>query len=411
VVEDFKLADLGYATETLRGVGLNSVEYSFYASKEQVGTKDGTLDVAYYHAGLLSYGVSAMSVTLNDQVVGSAVFNKDSEQLTTLHIKVPAGVLRFGENRLGISTNLLPQTSCDTTGFSDPWLVVSDQTSFHLPPGAPDAIAGQSQLDLKFFPSAFLSQSDLGDLALVVPKSNLASWRVAGQVAYQLGMDANPSISNLRVAFADNVPAEVRDGSSLILVGKASDLGLLSELNDKLPAPFDLKNNTATERDMQIVYRVPPGVSVGYIQLLRSPYNLDKALLVASGNDDAGLAMAGNALTTDPLKSRLAGQFAVTNGVQVATGGTSSQFSVVGTAVPGAQPVVATPIAPATVFQPGFARPSWLSMMGIISGIVVLLILIYIIAVAVARGREPAAARAQRRAGRNEHDRDGSNGG
>ena len=219
-------------------------------------------------------------------------------------------------------------------------------------------------------------------------------------------MDANPSISNLRVAYADNVPADIRDQSSLILVGKASDLGMLSDLNDKLPAPFDLKNNTATERDMQIVYRLPPGVSVGYLQLLHSPYNIDKALLIASGNDDAGLAMAGNALTTDPLKSRLAGQFAVTNGVQVATGGSSSQFSVVGTAVPGAVPVVATPISPATVFRPGFVRPGWLSTLGIISGIVVLVILIYVIAMAVARGREPAAARAPRREKPSDHDRE-----
>ena len=84
VVEDFTLQSLGYKTETVSGIGLNSVQYLFNASKEQLNSKDATIDLIYYHSGLLDYGLSSFSVELNNQVIASAAFSKESEQLTTL---------------------------------------------------------------------------------------------------------------------------------------------------------------------------------------------------------------------------------------------------------------------------------------------------------------------------------------
>jgi hypothetical protein len=136
VVEDFTLQSLGYETDTLSGIGLQSVEYLFNASKEQLNTQNGTIDLIYYHSGLIDYGLSSFSVELNNQLISSTVFSKESEQLTTLQIKIPPGLLRFGENRLTISARLFAVTSCDSTGFSNPWLTISDQSMIHLPVAA-----------------------------------------------------------------------------------------------------------------------------------------------------------------------------------------------------------------------------------------------------------------------------------
>ena len=389
VLTDFTLEDLGYANETLSGIGNNSVQYRFYVSQEQVSSTEASIALLYYHSSLLDYGVSSMTVTLNDQIVGSAVFNKDSEQLTTLDIKIPGDILRFGENRLDVTGRMEAQTSCDTSGFSDPWLVISNQSSLHLPT-AQSALGTQKLADLKFYPRLFVTHGDLGDVAFVLPKANAASWKTAGQIAYDLGRTAIPLISDLRVAYADNVPSDVREGYSMILVGKASDLGILSELNDSLPAPFDLAANTASERDMQVVYRIPPGVSVGYLELLHSPFNPEKMILIASGNDDTGLGMASAALTLAPLKNQLAGQFAVTNGLQLATSSLASQFSIVGTVVPGSEQVITTPVAP--VAGPGFTRPAWLTLLPIVSGVLALLIILYVIILTAVRRRNALPA-------------------
>ncbi|HET6594615.1 MAG TPA: cellulose biosynthesis cyclic di-GMP-binding regulatory protein BcsB [Anaerolineales bacterium] len=394
VVEDFTLQSLGYRTETLSGVGLDSVEYMFNASTDQLNSKEATIDLIYYHSGLLDYGVSSFSVELNDQIISSTVFSEESAQLTTLQIKIPPGLLRFGENRLVISARLFAVTSCDSTGFSNPWLTISDQSSLHLPAVTDTNAASPWLLDLKFYPDLFMTHSDLGDLAFVLPKANPSTWKIAGQVAYDLGGSANPLISNLEVAYADEVPQAVLDEKSLIVVGRASTVPFLSQINDQLPAPFDLQNDTATESNMQVVYRIPSGMSVGYLQLMNSPFNIEKQILVMSGNTDDGLVMAGNALLQSELQGQLTGVFAITNGTQIATANASSIVSAVGTLVPPDQAVITTPLPSNSPLPATLAPPSWLVPALIASGIAILLIIGLVIVSAFARRREIAAAQA-----------------
>jgi hypothetical protein len=392
IVEDFTLQNLGYKTETISGIGLNSVQYLFNVSKEQLNSKDATIDLIYYHSGLLDYGLSSFSMELNNQVIASAAFSKESEQLTTLQVKLPPGILRFGENRLTISSRLFAITSCDTTGFSNPWLTISDQSSFHLPVTTDANAVSPWLLDLKFYPDLFTTSSDLGDVAFVLPRSNPSTWKIAGQVAYELGRTANPVIANLEAAYADEVPQPVLAEKSLIVIGRASTVPFLSQINDQLPAPFDIENDTASESHMQVVYRIPSGMSVGYLQLMSSPFNIEKQILVLAGNTDEGLAMAGNVLLVNELRNQLTGVFAVTNGTQIATANASSAFSAVGTLVPPGEAVVTTPFPASSSGPATLATPSWLLPVLIASGIAVLLIILLVIVTAFARRREVAAA-------------------
>lgn len=394
VVENFTLQSLGYRTETLSGIGLNSVQYLFNAAKEQLNSKESTIDLIYYHSGLVDYGLSSFSVELNDQIISSTPFSEESEQLTTLQIKIPPGLLRFGENRLDISARLFAVTSCDSTGFSDPWLTISDQSSLRLPAVRDTSAVSPWLLDLKFYPDLFMTNSDLGDVAFILPKGNPSTWKIAGQVAYDLGSSSNLLISNLEVAYADNVPQPLLDEKSLIVVGRASSIPFLSQINDQLPAPFNVENDTATESNMQVVYRIPSEMSVGYLELMNSPFNIEKQILVLAGNTDDGLVMAGNALLQSELQSQLTGVFAITNGTQIATANASSSFSAVGTLVPSEQAVVTTRF-PSTSSAPGtLAAPAWLLPILIVSGIAVLLIIGLVIVSAFARRREMAAAQA-----------------
>ena len=391
VVEDFTLQSLGYKTETISGIGLNSVQYLFNVSKEQVNTKDGTIDLIYYHSGLIDYGLSSFSVELNNQLIASSVFSKESEQLTTLQVKIPPGILRFGENRLTISARLFAVTSCDSTGFSSPWLTISDQSGFHLPANTDPSAVSPWLLDLKFYPDLFATNSDLGDVAFVLPKAHPSTWKIAGQVAYQLGRATNPLISNLEAVYADEVPQPVLEEKSLIVIGRSSTVPFLSQINDQLPAPFDFENDTASESHMQVVYRIPRGMSVGYLQLLNSPFNIEKPILVLAGNTDDGLVMAGNVLLQGPLRNQLTGVFAVTNGTQIATANASSAFSAVGTLVPPGQAVVTTPLPASSAAPTNLETPGWLLPVLATSGIVILLTIGVVIISAFSRKRETTA--------------------
>jgi hypothetical protein len=362
------------------------VDYVFKVAKEQLGSTDDFVNLVYYHSGLLDYGNSSFSVEINNQVITSTALSKESEQLTTLQIKIPPGLLRFGENHLTVNARMLANISCDITGFSDPWFTVSAQTSLQLPISQ-TSVPSSILLDLKFYLSLLTSHSELGDVAFVLPKASPKSWTSAGNIAYTLGQTAAPLISNLKAAYAQDVPPEIRSSNSLVIVGRASTLPLITELNDKLPAPFDLVTDTADEQKMQIIYRIPPGVSVGYLELAASPFNNEQSILVVAGNTDDGVNIAGSTLTTPSLRDQLSGLFAVTNGTQVATSGANSVFSVVGEIVPSAVQVVATPIEISGTSQPRIERPIWLLPLILISSLAGLAM----VAVSVSNSRKRAA--------------------
>lgn len=392
VVEDFTLADLGYDNEMITGVGVDQADYAFYASKEQLESKEGLVTLVYYHSGLLDYGVSSLAVEINGQIIVSVPFSKDTEQITSLEIKVPQGVLRFGENVLTVQARMQADLSCDFSGFSDPWLLVSNQTALHLPVAEAGAEENTIQIDLKNFPAMFENNSDLSDVAFVLAENDSSGWKIAADLAYALGSVATPSLSRLTVAFANSVSDETRANTSLIIVGKASDLPIMDEINPSLLAPFNRETNVAEEKGMQIVYRIPPDVSVGYLELTQSPFNPKAVALIVSGNSDEGLAMAGSALLLDQLKDQLTGFFAITNGIQVDVSSDIAHFSNAGSSIPGAEQVVMTPIpSVGGAEQPAneTAGPAWLLPMMFASGVILVIILSIVAISAARRNRTP----------------------
>lgn len=379
-VEEFSLEDLGYSTKTsglLTGTGSTSTTFSFYVTRDQVFTTEGFVDLAYYHSGLLDYGSSSFSLYLNDQVFFTNVFKEESERLTNLQIPIPPGILRYGENKLEVRASMLELPSCDSTVISDPWFTISDQTRINLPLAQSRNLSQSILRDLKFFPELYTTTSDLGDVAFVVSPAP-STWKTASLLAYTLGTTVQPAMSNLKVYYGDNIPDDVRSARSMIVVGKASDLPFVSELNDQLPAPFDLATNTASERQLQISYRIPEGQNVGYLELLPSPFNAERTILLVSGNSDVGVSISGTALTLSDLQDRLAGIFAVTNGEFVATGNASSVFSIVGDGVPGAEQVITTPV-PSQSEAVGVQPPVWLVPFMVVSLLLVTTIIVYIV--------------------------------
>lgn len=366
-VENFTFEDLGYETQTMSGIGSDDFEYLFYISKEQVNTSDGRIDLSYFHSGSLDYVGSSLVVRLNDEVISSEIFSDESSKLTTKSINIPAGTLRFGENRLIVSGNLLPFDSCDTSGITEYYLTIENDSLIHIPVSVTDELTQSLLVDLQLYPSVFISRSDLGDVAFILPKATPSSWNSAAKIAFDLGRFSNASISNLTALYADDVPVDVREAKHMIFVGQSGLLPLLQEINDELPAPFDLETDTASERYSQVVYRLPPGTNVGYLEILVSPFSQSNALMVVSGNSTQGVNYADQALTLPELRNQLSGIFAVTNGTQVKAsrvlspyGLSIDQTSIVAEVFPEAEEVVAITVPELTVPTP--QRPGWLTL-------------------------------------------------
>jgi hypothetical protein len=380
-VERFTLEDLGYDSETLSGVGTTSIDFPFYVSKNQTLSREGYFELFFLHSGALEYSASSFSLYLNDELFYTGAFSQETAQATSVQVRIPPGFLRFGENLLEVEASMLVLPSCDAPFGVDQWFTILNQSLFFLPAADRSQPAQVTSPDLKFFNELFTTNSDLGDVTFVVPRTDPVAWQIASRLSYMFGEITGAGISNLKVVYGDSVDEEVRSNASLIVVGKPSDIPFLSEINDQLPAPFDFDNNTASERQLQVVYRIPEGQNVGYLELMQSPYNAEKFIGLVSGNTSEGVVIAGNTLLLSDLQDQLAGVFAVTNGVAIASGNASSLFSIVGQGVPEAEQIINSPVV-VNQGQGGagqFVPPVWLLAFIGVSVLVVVGVAIYAI--------------------------------
>jgi len=378
--EDYTFADLGYETATMGLFGDNYLTYNFYVSPEQAVSTGAYIDLVIAHSELLNLDASAITVLLNDEVVGGVRMSEDSPQ--TIRIDLIPDVLRRGINRMEVITDIVPYFTCYSTDLLSTWVTLSNSSNIHLPISSQQIAAGEKN-DLNDFPYMLLNDRNLSDLTFVMAKNDLVSLDFASKVAFYVGYKGNVPLVNMSVAYADSVSETLLDNNNLVIFGRATKLPIISQLGDSLPAPFAEGSDEAIQPEMLINYSVLPITSVGYLELATSPYNPDRVVLAVLGNKDDGIPMAAVALTSDQLVAQLAGNFAVLFSDQVVTTDTRLGQSVDGLipdVPPGSTPVPATPVVPKPAPDTNFeGRPSWILPVFIGITLIILILLVFML--------------------------------
>ncbi len=156
-----------------------------------------------------------ITVYLNRTFVGSIKFTGDVDQVTTTRLNLLPGTIRRGNNLLEIYSDLVPIYDCYSPDLSSSTVVVSGLTNIHLPV-TDQQIELNTLLKLNDYPSMFMTDRNLSDLAFIVARNDPTGWEVASKLAFDIGAAASIPVANLDVSYGDSVPAPVRDERSLI---------------------------------------------------------------------------------------------------------------------------------------------------------------------------------------------------
>lgn len=377
VPPDRTFADLGYEAQNLSGIGPQTTAYNFFIPYGQAPSGAASLDLVFNSSALLDYQLSGMVIYLNDQVVGSARFSDDTAQTTKLNISLPEFALRPGGNRLVIEANIIPSYYCTDLRLNNLWVNINPESTLHIP--LTDAAPIFSKiLDLAYYPFPFISSPTLDSVTFVLAKDDSLGWNIASSLATQLGRLTFGRLVELTVTFSDAVPEELRQDNDIFVVGKPSQHPFVTDLNSNLPASYSEGSDIANESGPGVVYRLPEGTSVGYLQLITSPWNAKRAVLAVLGSTDQGLDWAGNALTDPVLRGKLSGNYAVVSNQQVVTADTrlsSGTGNLAGRVVPTSE--VQTQSKPIVVPPPTTpVKQTWIVPTLIVSGLLMVVVLI-----------------------------------
>jgi hypothetical protein len=181
------------------------------------------------------------------------------------------------------------------------------------------------------------------------------------QIASFLGDQANGSLTQLSVFYGDAMSEADRSKYHLLVIGRPSQMPIVGEINNDLPAPFLNGSDVVSENgNFSVTYRIPRDSPMGYIETMLSPWNSENIVLALLGNTTQGVDWAATALTDPTLRWQLGGNFAVVNNKQII----SSDIRYTGTnsgVVPVAEipSINSTPLSE-TVTDPPPTRPGWI---------------------------------------------------
>lgn len=383
------LADLGYGILSMNGVGRSEATVRFSLPPGYVAAEDTYLDLTFNHSGLLDFSRSGLTVFMNRNLIGSVLLSDQTSSTVTQRIKIPAASLVTSGNELKFESDLAPISQCSFMDFSNLWLSVLPESVLNIP--LRPATAGAVQLrDLSSYPYPFAGEPTLSTTAFVVSKTDPSTWDAASKIALQLGRQSSGALFNLAVAYDGELSDEIRNGRDLIVIGLPSETKLLAEIKDSLPAPFEAGSNVAVLQGQQVAYRFPADSDLGFLQLLASPWNADRVIMVVAGTTPIGVQQSAQTLTNPLLLSRIKGNFVLVNGESLSVADTrtglglasvSESADVTARQIPGINTTAVPETAPGSAFA---SEMDWIPL--VVAGLAIAIVIVLIIA-AVTRRR------------------------
>lgn len=316
---DETLATLGYKAEELNNRGANFAEYRFSIPSGHVVGADAFLDLDFTSSALLNYEQSGVVVSINGQQLGSARLDETSTSSTRVRFNVPRYVVRSGVNELLVRAELEPLSDCLDPNFDGLWLTISPDSHIQLPLTQLEQ-TGRGTFDLGDYPDPFTYDLTLENTAFVLPMADPTSWSTAVQLAYDLGDRLDSPYSALQAVFVDDIPEETLNSKHLVVFGRPSQLPILSDMAEVMPAPFVDGSDLADESNLRVRFRLPGDSSAGYLEMFPSPWNQNRAVLTILGSSNESVGWAGTVLVTPTLRGQLEGNLAVIDGQQVVVG-------------------------------------------------------------------------------------------
>jgi hypothetical protein len=375
--------DLGYGNITMNGVGRSETSVRFTVPPGFVTTSDAYLDLTFNHSSLLDFNRSGLTVFLNGNLIGSLLLSEQTAATNTQRIKIPASSLEPNTNELRFQVDLAPLSQCSVLDTSNIWFSILPESVINLPlsPATADTAAPR---DLGSYPYPFTGEPTLSNLNFVLPKNDPATWNTAAQIALQLGRLASGALFSPGAVFDGEIPDTVRNNSNLIVIGLPTKMKTVSEINKSLPAPFDQGTNVAVLKGQQVAYRFPSDASLGFLQLVQSPWNQNNFILTVNGTTPEGVTQAGNALTNPVLRSRLKGNFVLVNDQTLSVADTRTGLGLASASADGNAsaeiPVTSgetdSTQAPNTALS--ISNVGWIPM--VIGGLLVIIVIVLIIA-------------------------------
>ena len=286
------LAKLGMREVTFQGYGSYSTTFTF-DSLPPGGSQQVYIDLIISHSPLLDPSRSSVTVSLNGSPVGSIALRPDDSLRRHWRVALPGPAVRPGTNSVAVTFNLyLPRTEgCGPEASERGWATLDPDSTVQLA-----STTSQPALDISNLPYPFIQHGTPAGSLLVLP-DDAAGMEYALQPAVEMGRHSTGPTTEILAATASSLTDEMKASYHLLAYGLPDDNRLIAAAAERLPVALGPGADRSVRGPRSVLLSVRDAANLGVLELVPSPWNADRALLVISGTSAAAVRQAPTALS------------------------------------------------------------------------------------------------------------------
>lgn len=306
-IQNMTLAELGYTNDIVRKGRAGDIRVNFNLPRDAV--IESAQVMLHLSHGVAFKAISAtLEISLNGLPFGSLELSEDSTE-SSFNISLPASRLRGGDNQLVLSIVADWPACMDADDRERLWITLYTDTVFNL---LYTRREGPLPLDLQEYPTFLIvDQSALQDVLFSLPEpATPAEIQGLMRIMSSLGQNLPGTRFTPRIITDSEARPEQWQDYHMIAIGRPTRNPYIQAANNELPQPFIPGQDEIRQQIDDVVYRLSPNYDLGYIQLLRAPWNRTRVFLATTGTTDTGLQWALQVLASD-LRRQMWGNLAV----------------------------------------------------------------------------------------------------
>lgn len=277
------LKDLGYSDFLLEGAFNQQALFDVKIPKGKVLDNGSKIVLNLRYSDNLDFKKSLVTVSINDVVVGSKKLDRSHSNNDKLELKIPKDIDNKNYYQVKLSFNLsIKNSNCITRESNNPWAYVLNSSYLEL------STKENESLSFENYPYPFVRDDEFNDLTVIMPDysgSQAMTWM--SRLGVNLGANINSHKGKINVIRGKEFNDKYKD-TNIIVFGVPRNNSVIKKLNNNLNIKFNKSYSNFLSND-KISFIDDYEKNISAIQLIKSPYNNQKDIMIISSINEKNL--------------------------------------------------------------------------------------------------------------------------
>lgn len=292
--------EMGYNDVALKGHSRQQYTMGVNLPKNRVVQRGSKVYIHFRYSKNLDFTKSLVTLYVNGKAMTSKKLTSEMADDDRLEFQIPALEANKYYYEFQIAFDLeLKDLDCTRRYEEMPWALICKDSGIEF------NFVNNSNYIFETYPSPFIFEGEFNDLLMILPQgANSKDLTEAGSIINLMAKDLNSNRGGFSLKFADG--GDIDKNKNYIVIGTPQRNQAISKFNSNLWFSYN-PDYTAFLSNEKKYLLAEYSTSIATLQIIKSPFNKDKAALVITAPKEELVSAASKYLSQSTLFPKLLG--------------------------------------------------------------------------------------------------------